>query len=195
MASAGDGLWLSRTVAIARAHPDKLYSVVAARPTHVVAIRPKLPIHLWQPSKYIKGLVSPREIPPHRNPPKQAVIQRSGRTFSARGRTSFQSITTYTSSSMPFFRRFFNTAPFDLVTNAAGIVIFFRYLHCACNKHAGLQTDPGLADTDCSILGPVRRSCVILLVWRLHGGQLILIVDNNDLLRDALHGEVRIQAV
>ena len=54
-----------------------------------------------------------------------------GLTFSARGRTSFQSITMYTSSTSALpvrLKRSFSAWPSDFVMKADGMVMFLRYL-------------------------------------------------------------------
>ena len=54
-----------------------------------------------------------------------------GPTFSARGRTSFQSITMYTSSTSALpvrLKRSFSAWPSDFVMKADGMVMFLRYL-------------------------------------------------------------------
>ena len=54
-----------------------------------------------------------------------------GPTFSARGRTSFQSITMYTSSASALpvrLKRSFRAWPSDFVMKADGMVMFLRYL-------------------------------------------------------------------
>lgn len=70
----------------------------------------------------------------HQHSKGWAINQGRSLTFWARGRTSFQSSLTYTSSTWAepvFLKRSFRVWPSDFVMNADGIVIFLRYLHTA----------------------------------------------------------------
>ena len=87
----------------------------------------------WQPTRPAAQLTLMNSFcTSHRGPHwSLLLLQNSQDTFSARGSTSFQSMTATTSLGSPssLFSRFFRASPAVAVMKAAGMVMFRMYLH------------------------------------------------------------------